>query len=145
MQVVSSHVVARYSLSRSKAPQCLRGRWSFALAQYKTPWFRKWQQGGFATSGVLQKKQERLNPLLEDEEMNTHTPSKRESPRAGGGKTSFRSVAVEAERTRRDYILGTGKNRFVDPDMVTKVMCLLCNCIKDSNYSKTESTSILRN
>ena len=121
MLAVPSPIIARHALSRLTAAQCLQGRWSIALAQQRIKCSSRGQLTPFTTVKALKKKQERLNPLLEDGEMNTHTPSKRESPRSGGGKTSFRSVAVEAEKTRRDYILGTGKNRFVDPDMVTKV------------------------
>ena len=138
MQVAPAHILARYAFGRSSIAQCFQGRWCFALAQRKiSPC--KGSTVGFSTSWILQKKPERLNPILEDGEMNTHTPSKRESPRAGGGKTSFRSVAVEAEKTRRDYILGTGKNRFVDPEMVTKVVFFL-NCqVIHTNLKRKES------
>lgn len=137
------HVLARYTLPRSSTAQYFHGRWCFALPQ-KTTNFCKWPSVGFATSGGLQKKAERFNPLVEDGEINTHTPSKRESPRAVGGKTSFRSVAVEAEKTRRDYILGTGKNRFVDPKMVTKVINFFGCPIACANQKRKESKGLLR-
>ena len=142
MQVASAHVLARYTLTCSSTAQCFRERLCFALAQKTTNLFNV-PAAGFATSRYLQKKPERLNPLNEDGEMNTHTPSKRDSPRAGGGKTSFRSVAVEAEKTRRDYILGTGKNRFVDPEMVTKVVCFSYCPVTRANQKRKESQSLL--
>ena len=125
MQALPICVVARNALSRPWISQCFSAQWKSVPQCSTSTILQIGLARPFRTSSTQQRRQERIDILRADEQMNTQTPSKRESSRASSGKTSLRRVAVEAERSRRDYILGTGKNCFVDPEKVTKVVLLL--------------------
>ncbi|KAF2096398.1 hypothetical protein NA57DRAFT_42028 [Rhizodiscina lignyota] len=50
------------------------------------------------------------------------TPAKQKQPR----KSSLRQVAVEAERSRAGVVMGSGKRRFIDPEVGTKIITAFC-------------------
>ena len=84
---------------------------------------QRWQ----STSAEAQKgSKSQATPALEEGEDERKTSKK---VRPGGRKTSLRTVAVEAQRSRDKLVLGTKWLRFVNPDIDTKA------CIHSRPYS----------
>ena len=78
-------------------------------------------RASFATSIQRHKKADVTNESAEGNAQVSGAAAKRKPPRPSAGKISLRRVAVEAERSRWDVIRKSGKNRFVNPEVETRV------------------------
>ncbi|KAK5149391.1 hypothetical protein LTR04_007101, partial [Oleoguttula sp. CCFEE 6159] len=129
MNPVRAHIaecIASSSLGKASPLTCIRHRnhWSLHQARHKylrqPPFERKQHNRCFSTSSSSCGQRQHV-----DEIEGAKKPQKRKPIRSPAANTSLRRAAVEAGRSR-DFVKGTGKRRFIDPNAETKKITAYC-------------------